>query len=83
MSSKEGGKLMLFGIFIICAIFIVGTIYLFGPDRFFEEKAEEIIKEKTGINLDLTPSSPEFGILNPLLRPQYLQFPSDLPDFPF
>ncbi len=83
MSSKHGGKLILFGILVISIILIVGSVYFFGPDNFIEEKAEEIIKEKTGISIDLTPASPEFGMVNPDLRPKYLQFPSDLPDFPF
>lgn len=59
MATKHAGRLILIGIFIIAVILIGGSIYFFGPDKFIEERAEEIIKEKTGMEIDLTPSSPE------------------------
>lgn len=31
----------------------------YSDDNIVEEKIEEVIKNKTGLNLDLTPSSPE------------------------
>ncbi len=59
MRSKYAGKFILIGVFIIASILILGSIYFFGPDNFIEEKAEEIIEEKTGLDIDLTPNSPE------------------------
>lgn len=59
MATKHAGRLILIGIFIIAVILIVGSIYFFGPDNFFEERAEEVIKEHTGMEIDLTPSTPE------------------------
>ncbi len=59
MATKNGGRLILVGIFIIAIVLIVGSIYFSGHDKFIEEKAEEIIKEHTGMDIDLTPSTPE------------------------
>lgn len=70
MATKNGGRLILIGIFVIAVLLIVGSIYIFGPDRFIEEKAEEVIKEHTGMDIDLTPSSPEIPSKPPLQSPQ-------------
>jgi len=35
------------------------SIYLYGPDNPVEELAEDVIKIETGIDVDLTPESPE------------------------
>ena len=59
VNTRYGGKLIVLGIIVVSFILVAGSIYFFGPDKFIEEKAEEIIKEKTGLDLDLTPSSPE------------------------
>ncbi len=59
MATKNGGRLVLLGIFIVAIILIVGSIYFSGHDKFIEERAEEIIKDKTGMDIDLTPSTPE------------------------
>lgn len=61
MATKNGGRLILVSIFVIAIVLIVGSIYIFGPDRWVEEKAEEVIQEKTGADIDLTPSTPEIG----------------------
>ncbi len=55
MATKNGGRLILIGIFVIAVLLIVGSIYIFGPDRFIEEKAEEVIKEHIGISVDSDP----------------------------
>lgn len=59
MATKNGGRLIIVGIFLIAIILIVGSIYFSGHDKFIEERAEEIIEAKTGMRIDLTPSSPE------------------------
>ncbi len=51
-------------IIVICAALVgVGSVfvgkYKGQQDNPVEEKAEEIIKEKTGVDIDLTPSSKE------------------------
>ena len=48
---------------IICAGIGLGATY-FGPykgrpDNPIEEKCEEVIKDETGVDIDLTPGSPE------------------------
>jgi len=60
MRSKYAGKFISLGIIIIVALFVYTSIYFFGPDNIFEEKTEEVIKEKTGLDIDLSPSTPEF-----------------------
>jgi hypothetical protein len=45
---------------IILAIIIgIGSVYFYGEDNPIEEKAEQVIENETGIDIDLTPSSPE------------------------
>ncbi len=61
MATKNGGRLVLIGIFIFAIILIVGSIYFAGHDNFIEEAAEEIIEAKTGLKIDLTPSSAEIN----------------------
>lgn len=43
---------------IVTAVGIISTHFL-GPDNPVEEVAEEIIKEETGLNIDLSPKSAE------------------------
>jgi len=38
---------------------IVGSMFFSKRDNVLEEAAEELIKEKTGIEIDLSPGSPE------------------------
>ena len=59
MATKNGGRVVLVGIFVVAIILIVGSIYFCGSDKFIEEAAEDVIEAKTGICLDLTPSSVE------------------------
>jgi hypothetical protein len=59
MAIKKVNLIVLLVILIVSIILISGSIYFYGPDKFIEEKAEEIIKEHTGMDIDLTPSTPE------------------------
>ena len=59
---KELLKTIIFSrYFIVLAAIIVGLLsaYFWYPDNPVEEVSEKIIKEEIGINLDLTPKSPE------------------------
>lgn len=49
---------ILFAVLVGCV-----SYYLLGPDNIIEEKCEEIIKKDTGLNIDLSPSTPEKKIL--------------------
>lgn len=53
-------KLILATIVLIIGL---GSIYFLGADNVIEEFSEEIIKEEVGINVDLSPQSPE-SIIN-------------------
>ena len=47
-------------IVVILAIILgISSAYFLGDDNALEEIAEEVIQEETGINIDLTPNSPE------------------------
>ena len=46
-------------ILIIVVIIGLGSVYFYGDDNAVEEISEEILKQETGIDIDLTPSSPE------------------------
>lgn len=47
-------------IVVILAIIVgISSAYFLGDDNPVEEIAEEVIQEETGINIDLTPNSPE------------------------
>ncbi len=46
-------------ILILVVIIGLGSVYFYGDDNAVEEISEEIIKQETGIDIDLTPSSPE------------------------
>jgi hypothetical protein len=45
--------------FLILLIVLIGVFstYLLGDDNLIEEYSEEIIKEETGLDIDLTPNS--------------------------
>ncbi len=55
----DSQRLILVGFLLISIVLVAGSVYWFGPDNIIEEKYEEIIKEKVGLDIDLTPSSPE------------------------
>jgi len=42
---------------IIVALIGISSVFFFGKDNPVEEIAEEIIKEETGLDIDLTPNS--------------------------
>lgn len=46
-------------ILILVIIIGLGSVYFYGDDNAVEEISEEILKQETGIDIDLTPSSPE------------------------
>lgn len=46
-------------ILILVVIIGLGSVYFYGDDNAVEEISEEIIKQETGIHIDLTPSTPE------------------------
>jgi hypothetical protein len=55
----DAGFIIFIIIVAVCAIGgIISDRYL-GDDNQIEEAAEAIIKEETGINIDLSPKSPE------------------------
>lgn len=59
---KELLKTIIFSkYFIVIAAIIIGllSVYFLYQDNPVEEVSEEIIKEQTGINVDLTPQTPE------------------------
>jgi hypothetical protein len=59
---KELLKTIIFSrFFIVAAAVIIGLLsaYFWYQDNPVEEISEEIIREEIGINLDLTPKSPE------------------------
>ena len=45
--------------FLILLVVLIGffSTYLLGDDNLIEEYSEEIIKEETGLDIDLTPNS--------------------------
>lgn len=44
---------------ILAIIFGVGSVYWLGNDNPVEEIAEKVIEEEIGIDVDLTPETPE------------------------
>jgi len=46
-------------ILILVVIIGLGSVYFYGDDNAVEEISEEILKQETGIDIDLTPSSLE------------------------
>ena len=48
-------------VIVVILVIIVGisSAYFLGDDNPIEEIAEEVIQEETGVNIDLTPNSPE------------------------
>jgi hypothetical protein len=59
---KELLKTIIFSrYFIVAAAIIIGLLsaYFWYQDNPIEETSEEIIKEQTGVDVDLTPETPE------------------------
>jgi len=46
-------------IVILIALIGISSVFFFGDDNPIEEISEEIIKEETGLDIDLTPHSHE------------------------
>lgn len=46
-------------ILILVVIIGLGSVYFYGDDNAVEEISEDILKQETGIDIDLTPSTPE------------------------
>lgn len=46
-------------ILILVVIIGISSVYFYGDDNTVEEISEEILKQETGIDIDLTPSSLE------------------------
>jgi len=51
--------LMILGIVVIAIVVGVCSAQYLGPDNVVEEVAEEVILEKTGQSIDLSPGTPE------------------------
>ncbi|UXM65474.1 hypothetical protein [Megaira polyxenophila phage MAnkyphage_25.80] len=59
---KELLKIIVFNkYFIVAAAILIGLLsaYFWYQDNPIEETSEDIIKEKTGVDVDLTPETPE------------------------
>lgn len=52
---------LIWTIIVTCSAIVIGisSNYFLKEDNLIEEAAEEVIKEKTGFDIDLTPSSKE------------------------
>lgn len=59
MKMFDAGLTIFISILLICFIAGAGSIYFLGPDNAVEETAEEVIKKQTGVDVDLSPSTPE------------------------
>ena len=63
ITKKLGGNvtgiLITLGIIAAAVALGVGSQYYLGEDNVIEEAMEEVIKDKVGVDLDLSPSSPE------------------------
>lgn len=46
-------------ILILAVIIGLTSVYFYGDDNVIEEVSEEIIKAESGLDIDLSPSSPE------------------------
>lgn len=55
----DSQRLILIGFLLFSIALVVGSVYWFGPDNVIEEKYEEVIKNRIGLDIDLTPSSKE------------------------
>lgn len=56
---KDVSIILFVAIVSICVIGGIISRTFYGPDNAIEEFAEDIIERETGINLDLSPSTPE------------------------
>lgn len=56
---RDAGSVILIVVVVVCGIAGVVSNLWFGPDNHLEEISEEVIKNKTGVDVDLSPSTPE------------------------
>ena len=75
MKYRDFGLIVGLSLFVIFIVVGMASHYLLEDDNPIEESAEELLKKKTGIEIDFTPSTPE------TTKPS--QFPEDyiLPTF--
>ena len=61
MKLYDAGLIILIAIVVVAGVVGVGSKYFFGfkDDNVIEEIAEGVIKDETGVDVDLSPSSPE------------------------
>lgn len=59
MILRESATLIIFGILAIVGIIGYASSFWLGHDNKVEETCEVVIESQTGVDLDLTPSSPE------------------------
>ena len=58
---KDVSLIIIFAIVVVVGGIAVGSKYYFGlkDDNIVEEISEDVIREATGVDVDLSPSSPE------------------------
>ena len=59
MKLYDGGIMIILVIVIVAAVAGSASYYWLGPDNAVEETAERVIEAETGVNIDLSPSTPE------------------------
>ena len=55
MRLNDLGLVVIITIVAACAVAGLASRYFYGPDAPIEEFAEEVIKEETGVSVDLSP----------------------------
>lgn len=56
---REVGSLVVFGLVAVLAIVGFASGYWLGHDNAIEEIAEDVIEKQIGVDVDLSPGSPE------------------------
>lgn len=56
---RDAGLIVLIVVISLCVIGGVASKHFLGPDNPVEETAEDIIRDQTGLDIDLSPSTPE------------------------
>jgi len=56
---RDAGLIILIVVVSIAIVGGLSSVYFLGHDNPVEEFAERVIEEETGVNIDLTPSTPE------------------------
>jgi hypothetical protein len=61
MKLFDAGLIIIITVVLVAGVVAVGSKYFFGmkDDNLIEEMSESVIKEATGVDVDLSPSSPE------------------------